>query len=167
MGLVCFQFTHFPCDDWEKMYTLPYHHQIGSMNCVSNIKHILCYPLYNIWGWCVFSLPISLVMIERKCILCLIIIKSEVWTIIHCVGLFRSWNNGMRCISLYIFIIQTVNQDKSVINIPLKLVWSETERSGSSKGLKFIPTPMSVDSASSRCSSVPLSYETPHLFQLS
>ena len=36
-------------------------------------------------GLCVFSLPISLVMIERIYILCLIIIiKSEVWTSTHC-----------------------------------------------------------------------------------
>ena len=39
-------------------------------------------------GLCVFSLPIFLVMIERLYILCLIIIiKSEVWNINHCVGL--------------------------------------------------------------------------------
>ena len=39
-------------------------------------------------GLYVFSLPISLVMIERIYILCLIIIiKSEVWTITHCLGL--------------------------------------------------------------------------------
>ena len=39
-------------------------------------------------GHYVFSLPISLVMIERIYILCLIIIiKSEVWTITHCLGL--------------------------------------------------------------------------------
>ena len=40
-GAVCFQFTHFLCDDWENIYiyiyiyiyTLSYyHHQIGSMN---------------------------------------------------------------------------------------------------------------------------------------
>ena len=39
-------------------------------------------------GLCVFSWPISLLMIERVHILCLIIItiKSEVWTIIHCLG---------------------------------------------------------------------------------
>ena len=37
---------------------------------------------------CVCSLPISFVMIERIYILCLIIIiKSEVWTITHCLGL--------------------------------------------------------------------------------
>ena len=39
-------------------------------------------------GLCVFSLPIPFVMIERIYILCLIIIiKSEVWTITHCLGL--------------------------------------------------------------------------------
>ena len=39
-------------------------------------------------GLCVFSLPISFVMIERIYILCLIIIiKSEVWTFTHCLGL--------------------------------------------------------------------------------
>ena len=38
-------------------------------------------------GLYVFSLPISLVMIERIYILCLIIIiKSDVWTITHCLG---------------------------------------------------------------------------------
>ena len=32
-GAVCFQFTHFSCDDCENIYTLSYyHHQIGSMN---------------------------------------------------------------------------------------------------------------------------------------
>ena len=30
-GAMCFQFTHFPCDDWDNIYTLSYH-QIGSMN---------------------------------------------------------------------------------------------------------------------------------------
>ena len=39
-------------------------------------------------GLCVSSQPISYVMIERIYILCLIsIIKWEVWTIIHCLGL--------------------------------------------------------------------------------
>ena len=42
-GAVCFQFTHFPCDDWENMYTLSYHHhQIGSMNY---------YPLFRVRSW--------------------------------------------------------------------------------------------------------------------
>ena len=67
-GAVCFQFTHFPCDDWENIYTLSYyHHQIGSMNY---------YPLFRV----------------------------------------RSWNNGVRCMSLYILINN------------LSSVWEETKR---------------------------------------
>ena len=39
-------------------------------------------------GLCVFSLPISLTMIVKILVLCLIIIiKSEVWLICHCFGL--------------------------------------------------------------------------------
>ena len=39
-GVVCFQFTNFPCDGWENIHTLSYnHHQIGSMN------H---YPLFRV-----------------------------------------------------------------------------------------------------------------------
>ena len=56
-------------------------------------------------GLCVFSLPISFVMIERIYMLCLIIIKSEAWTITHCFRV-RSWNNGMRCMSFYILTRQ-------------------------------------------------------------
>ena len=38
--VVCFQFTHFSCDDWENIYTLSYyHHQIGNMNY---------YPLFRV-----------------------------------------------------------------------------------------------------------------------
>ena len=37
-GALYFQFTHFPCDDWENLYTLSYyHHQIG----VWTITHCL------------------------------------------------------------------------------------------------------------------------------
>ena len=43
MGAVCFQFTHFICDDWDNIYTLSYyHHQIGSMNY---------YPLFRVRSW--------------------------------------------------------------------------------------------------------------------
>ena len=42
-GAVCFQFTHYSCDDWENIYTLSYcHHQIGSMNY---------YPLFRVRSW--------------------------------------------------------------------------------------------------------------------
>ena len=63
---MCFQFTHFHCDDCERIYILSYHHhQIGSMNY---------YPLFRV----------------------------------------RSWNNGMRCMSLYSYEIQHkfTNQSK-------------------------------------------------------
>ena len=51
-------------------------------------------------GLCVFKIPIPFVMIERIYILCLIIIiKSEVWTIIHCLGLgHEKWY------ALYVFL---------------------------------------------------------------
>ena len=44
-GSLCFQFTHFACDDWENVYTLFYHHhhhQIGSMNP---------HPLFRVSSW--------------------------------------------------------------------------------------------------------------------
>ena len=42
-GAICFQFTHFSCDDWENIYTLSYyHHQIGSMNY---------YSLFRVRSW--------------------------------------------------------------------------------------------------------------------
>ena len=42
-GAVCFQFTHFSCDDWDNIYSLSYyHHQIGSMNY---------YPLFRVRSW--------------------------------------------------------------------------------------------------------------------
>ena len=50
-----------------------------------------------------FSLPISLVMIERIYVLCLIIvIKSEVWTITHCLGLGHE--TMMSAVGLSIFL---------------------------------------------------------------
>ena len=51
----------------------------------------------------VFSLPISLVMIERIYILCLIIIiKSEVWTITHCLGLGHETMVSAVCLSIFL-----------------------------------------------------------------
>ena len=53
-------------------------------------------------GLCVFSLPISFAMIERICILCLIIIiKSEVWTITHCLGLGHETMVCAVCLSIF------------------------------------------------------------------
>ena len=51
-------------------------------------------------GLYVFSLPISVVMIEIIYILCLIIIiKSEVWTITHCLGLGHETMVSAVCLS--------------------------------------------------------------------
>ena len=54
-------------------------------------------------GLYVFSLPISLVMIEGIHILCLIIIiKSEVWTITHCLGLGHETMVSSVCLSIFL-----------------------------------------------------------------
>ena len=69
----------------------------GIFSHLSNIQYV---------GLCVFSLHISLVMIERIYMLCLIIIiKSEVWTITHCLLRVMSWNNGVRCMSFCTLIL--------------------------------------------------------------
>ena len=50
----------------------------------------------------IFSLPISFVMIERIYILCLIIIiKSEVWIITHCLGLSHETMVCAVCLSIF------------------------------------------------------------------
>ena len=58
-------------------------------------------------GLCLFSLPISCVMIERIYILCLIVImKSEVWTIIHCSWLGHETMVYALCLSIFLFILK-------------------------------------------------------------
>ena len=58
-------------------------------------------------GLYVFSLPITLVMIERIYILCLIIIiKSEVWTITHCLGLGHETMVSAVCLSIFLIKLQ-------------------------------------------------------------
>ena len=55
-------------------------------------------------GLCIFSLPISLVMIERIYIRCLIIIiKSEVWTITHYLGLGHETMVCAICLSIFLW----------------------------------------------------------------
>ena len=87
------------------------------------VQHLFCtkpllgYKLSSVWvrlsifsqlsitqyvRLCVFSLPISFVMIERIYILCLIIImKSEVWTITHCLGLGHETMVCAVCLSIF------------------------------------------------------------------
>ena len=58
-------------------------------------------------GLYVFGLPNSLVMVERiYCFVFLIIIKSEVWTIIHCLGLGHEWY--ALYVSLYSYSFEVV-----------------------------------------------------------
>ena len=66
-------------------YKMPVRHILSSVWVRLSIFPQLSIMQYM--GLCVFSLPISLVMVERIYILWLIIItKSDVWTIIHCLG---------------------------------------------------------------------------------
>ena len=62
-------------------------------------------------GLCVFSLPISFVMVERIYILCLfIIIKSEEWTIMHCLGLSHETMVCAVCLSIFlVFFFSTLS----------------------------------------------------------
>ena len=54
-------------------------------------------------GLCVFNLPISFVMTEIIYILCLItIIKSEVWSITHCLGLGHEKMVCAVCLSIFL-----------------------------------------------------------------
>ena len=53
-GAVCFQFTDFPCDHWENIYTLSYyHHQIGSMDIIH------CIMMTSQWAWWRLRSPAS------------------------------------------------------------------------------------------------------------
>ena len=59
-------------------------------------------------GLCVFSLPTPLVKFKIIYILCLIIIiKSDVWTITHCLGLGRETMVCAVCISIFLWYIDT------------------------------------------------------------
>ena len=74
------------------------------VECVSKIKHIFSVIHYKIYGLCVFNLPISFVMIERKYTL------SHHHHQIESMNYYplfrvRSWNNGIRCMSLYPYVL--------------------------------------------------------------
>ena len=94
-----------------------YHHCANLSEDIELKKMPVRYILSRVWvrlsifsqlsiiqymGLCVFSLPISLVMIERIYTLSYYLIKSEVWTITHCLGL---GHETMVCaVCLYILI---------------------------------------------------------------
>ena len=78
-------------------------------------------------GLCVFSLPISFVMIERIYILCLIIIiKSEVWTITHCLGLGHETMVCALCLSIFLLVLADSGAVISTNGHRMKHVWYGT-----------------------------------------
>ena len=78
--------------------------QIYFVECVSKIKHIFQLSIIQYMGLCVFSLPISLVMIER--IYTLSYHHHQIGSMnYHPLFRVRSGNNGMRCMSLYILTL--------------------------------------------------------------
>ena len=81
------------------LHSIIYNHNFE--NILTNISGFLSYPIYNIWG-CVFSVyPIPLWL--REYTLCLIIIiKSEVWPIIHCLGLGHETMVCVVCLSIFL-----------------------------------------------------------------
>ena len=85
-------------------YKMPVRYNLSSVWVRLNIFSQLSNLQYV--GLCVFSLPISFVMIERIYILCLIIIiKSEVWTITHCLGLGHETMVCAVCLSIFLFMM--------------------------------------------------------------
>ena len=107
--------------DRTRVYSTPshYHHCANLFEGMVHIKCLSRYIFSSVWvrlsifsplyiiqyvGLYVFSLPISLVMIGRIYILCLIIIKPNVWTITHCLGLGREPMVSAVCHSIFLFI---------------------------------------------------------------
>ena len=72
--------------------------------CELDRAYSLSYPLYNTWG-CVFSVyPFPLWWLKEY-ILCLIsIIKSEAWTITHCLGLGHETMVCAVCVYVFLWI---------------------------------------------------------------
>ena len=94
-------------------YKMPVRYILSSvwvrLSIFSPLSIIQCVGLY------VFSLPISLVIIEIICILCLIIIiKSEVWTITHCLGLGYETMVSAVCLSIFLWICCPWSQEHSL-----------------------------------------------------
>ena len=111
------------------LYITPfhYHHSANFIWRHWTYKMPVRYNLSSVWsrifsqlsiiqyvGLCVFSLPISFVVIERIYILCLIsIIKSEVWTVTRCLGLGHETMVCVVCLS--IFLWQHIKCDKHLV----------------------------------------------------
>ena len=73
------------------------------LDCVSEIRSILSIIFMQYMGLCVFSLPISLMMIVRIPVFDLIIIiKSGVWPICHCLGSVHETIVCAVCLSIFL-----------------------------------------------------------------
>ena len=99
------------------LYSTPSHYHCANLSeGIELIKYLSDIYLSSVWvrlnifsplsiiqyvGLYVFSLPMYLLMIEMIYILCLIIIiKSEVWTITHCLGLGHEIMVSAVCLSI-------------------------------------------------------------------
>ena len=97
--LVCWYSTPSHYHHWT--YKMPVRYILWSVW----VRLSIFSPLSNIqyMGLYVFSLPIFLVMIERIYTLCLnFIIKAEVWTITHCLGLVHETMVSAVCLSIFL-----------------------------------------------------------------
>ena len=95
-------------------YTMPVRYILSSVWVRLSIFAALSLIQYA--GLCVYSLPISLVMIEIIYILCLIIIiKSEVWTITHCFWLGHEAMVFAVCLSKFL----SAQNQNSATAVPL------------------------------------------------
>ena len=92
------------------------------VECVSKIKHIISVIYYTICGAVFFQL-----WWLREYILCIIIIKSEVWTITHCLGLSHETMVSAVCLSTFSWERTTFSNQLCQINIVvfwLKFHWN-------------------------------------------
>ena len=107
--LVCLYSTpshHHHCANLSEGIELKNAYQIHFVECVSKIKHILCFIHYTISRAVCFQFThFSCDDWENIYILCLtIIIKSEVWTISHCLGLGHKTMVSAVCLSIFLWI---------------------------------------------------------------
>ena len=106
--VVCVQITlhhyHYCADLYESLGLLKCFSSAFCLEWVSNIKSILI-------------LPISFMKIFRICVLYLIIIKSHVWPICHCVGLGHETMVCALCLFVFLF-----NTPRTASNIQIRLI---------------------------------------------
>ena len=92
--------THFPFNNYVacQIYLSSVWVRLSIFSPLSIVQSIIQHV-----GLCVLSLPTPIVMIEIIYILCLIIIiKSEVWTITHCLGLGHETMVCAVCLSIFL-----------------------------------------------------------------